>query len=228
VDDKHGDIVLLDLHPIWLDSMRDVLDEMGMTVAAATTVPEDALDAIARLAPRYFVLDPAVRDGESSWLRLIGEAVALDPELTVIGLSESGDPETVQAAFAAGAAAYVVKTASESDIGAALRLAQKTAIHVARSLPATPENEALTRREFEILQLVAEGHSNAVIGRKLWLAEQTVKFHLSNVYRKIGVQNRTAAARWAELHGVSTLEAEQTSSAEAPQPALAWSSPAAS
>jgi len=38
VDDKHGDIVLLDLHPIWLDSMRDVLDEMGMTVAAATTV----------------------------------------------------------------------------------------------------------------------------------------------------------------------------------------------
>jgi NarL family two-component system response regulator LiaR len=228
VDDKHGDIVLLDLHPIWLDSITDVLDEMGMNVAAATTVPEEALDAIARLAPRYFVLDPAVRDGESDWLRLIGEAVALDPELTVIALSESGDAETVQAAFAAGAAAYVVKTASESDIGAALRLAQKTAIHVARSLPAAPDNEALTRREFEILQLVAEGHSNAVIGRKLWLAEQTVKFHLSNVYRKIGVQNRTAAARWAELHGVSSLETEEARSPETPAPALAWTSPAAS
>ena len=50
--------------------------------------------------------------------------------------------------------------------------------------------------------------TNAAIGRKLWLAEQTVKFHLSNVYRKIGVQNRTAAARWAELHGVSSLEAD--------------------
>ena len=72
--------------------------------------------------------------------------------------------------------------------------------------------ESLTPRELEILQLVAEGHSNAVIGRKLWLAEQTVKFHLSNVYRKIGVRNRTAAARWAELHGVSSLEATETRS----------------
>src|SRR5204862_799540 len=109
-------------------------------------------------------------------------------------------------------AAFVVKTASETDIGAALRLAQKTAIHLARSVPATNGNDALTRREYEILQLVAEGHSNAVIGRKFWLAEQTVKFHLSNVYRKIGVRNRTAAARWAELHGVSSLEATETKS----------------
>ncbi|MDX6465389.1 MAG: two-component system, NarL family, response regulator DevR [Gaiellaceae bacterium] len=208
----HGSTVLLDPHPIWLDSVQDVLDEMGMSVAEATTVPEEALDAIARLAPRYFVLDPAVRDGESNWLRLIGEAVALDPELTVIAFSESGDAEIVEGAFAAGAAVFIVKTANASDIGAALQLAQTTAIHVARSLPATPDNEALTRREFEILQLVSEGHSNAVIGRRLWLAEQTVKFHLSNVYRKIGVQNRTAAARWAELHGVSSLEATQTGS----------------
>jgi DNA-binding NarL/FixJ family response regulator len=228
VEDKRGNIVLLDPHPIWLDSIREVLDEMGMSVAAATTVPEEALDAISRLAPRYFVLDPGAGEGESSWLRLIGEAMALDPQLTVIGLSESSDAETVEAAFAAGAAAFVVKTASERDIGAALRLAQTTAIHFARSLPATQDNEALTRREYEILQLVAEGHSNAVIGRKLWLAEQTVKFHLSNVYRKIGVQNRTAAARWAELHGVSSLEAEEAVSAQAPVPTLAWTSPAAS
>ena len=212
MENTHGNIVLLDQHPIWLDSVQEVLDEMGMSVAAATTVPEEALDAIARLAPRYFVLDPAVRDGESNWLLLIGEAMALDPQLTVIACSESGDAETVQGAFAAGAAAFVVKTASKTDIGAALRLAQSPAIHVARSLPAIADNEALTRREYEILQLVAEGHSNAVIGRKLWLVEQTVKFHLSNVYRKIGVQNRTAAARWAELHGVSSIEATQTRS----------------
>jgi DNA-binding NarL/FixJ family response regulator len=111
----------------------------------------------------------------------------------------------------------VVKTAYERDIGAALRLAQRTTIHLASSLPTTPEDEALTRRELEILRLVAEGHSNAVIGRTLWLAEQTVKFHLSNVYRKIGVQNRTAAARWAELHGVSSLEAPEAAQQDAAQ-----------
>jgi len=217
MDDDCGSIVLLDPHPIWLDSIQTVLAGLGITVAAATTVPAEALDAITRLAPRYFVLDPAVRDGESEWLSLIGEAMALDSELIVLALSESTDADVVQAAFEAGASAFVVKTAQADDIGAALRLAQRTAIHVASSLPSTPEDEALTRRELEILRLVAEGHSNAVIGRTLWLAEQTVKFHLSNVYRKIGVQNRTAAARWAELHGVSSLESPEAESQEAAQ-----------
>ena len=52
------------------------------------------------------------------------------------------------------------------------------------------------------LVLVAEGHSNAQLARLLWVTEQTVKFHLSNVYRKINVSNRTEAARWAQLHGL--------------------------
>jgi DNA-binding NarL/FixJ family response regulator len=55
----------------------------------------------------------------------------------------------------------------------------------------------LTARELEILRWVAEGHTNARIARKLWVTEQTVKFHLSNIYRKLGVQNRTEASRYA-------------------------------
>ena len=60
----------------------------------------------------------------------------------------------------------------------------------------------LTRREIEILQLVAEGHSNAGVAKLLWVTEQTVKFHLSNIYRKLGVANRTEASRWAQLQGL--------------------------
>ena len=60
----------------------------------------------------------------------------------------------------------------------------------------------LTPREREILQLVAEGHSNAKLAKMLWVTEQTVKFHLSNVYRKLNVSNRTEAARWAQLNGL--------------------------
>jgi DNA-binding NarL/FixJ family response regulator len=207
VSDTCAGIVLLDSHPIWLDSVGTVIAQLGIAVVAATTMPGEALDAIARLRPRYFALDPAVRDGESDWLRLIGEAKAIDEELVVLAFSENGDGDMVRAAFAAGAAAYVVKTAREGDIDAALRLARRPAIHVASPLlEREDEDRRLTRREFEILQLVAEGHSNAEIARTLWLAEQTVKFHLSNVYRKIGVQNRTAAARWAELNGVASLE----------------------
>jgi DNA-binding NarL/FixJ family response regulator len=57
----------------------------------------------------------------------------------------------------------------------------------------------LTPRELEVLRSVAEGHTNAEIGRELWLTEQTVKFHLSKIYRKLGVSNRTEASRYALL-----------------------------
>jgi DNA-binding CsgD family transcriptional regulator len=60
----------------------------------------------------------------------------------------------------------------------------------------------LTRRESEILGLVAEGYSNAQLARMLWVTEQTVKFHLSNIYRKLHVANRTEASRWAQVHGL--------------------------
>jgi DNA-binding NarL/FixJ family response regulator len=63
----------------------------------------------------------------------------------------------------------------------------------------------LTARELEILRAVAEGHTNARIGRQLWVTEQTVKFHLSNIYRKLGVSNRTEASRYALMHGLVAL-----------------------
>ena len=66
-----------------------------------------------------------------------------------------------------------------------------------------PTVRELTRRELEILQLVAEGHSNSQLAQMLWVTEQTVKFHLSNIYRKLDVANRTEASRWAEVHGLA-------------------------
>jgi DNA-binding CsgD family transcriptional regulator len=64
------------------------------------------------------------------------------------------------------------------------------------------DSPGLTRRELEILRLVAEGHSNAQVARMLWVTEQTVKFHLSNIYRKLDVANRTEASRWAQRNGL--------------------------
>jgi DNA-binding NarL/FixJ family response regulator len=68
----------------------------------------------------------------------------------------------------------------------------------------------LTARELEILRAVAEGHTNARIGRLLWVTEQTVKFHLSNIYRKLGVSNRTEASRYALVNGMVTLAPRET------------------
>jgi DNA-binding NarL/FixJ family response regulator len=76
--------------------------------------------------------------------------------------------------------------------------------HPADEVLPPPERCPLTTRELEILGAVAEGNTNARIGRQLWVTEQTVKFHLSNIYRKLGVSNRTEASRWAQLNGVLT------------------------
>jgi DNA-binding NarL/FixJ family response regulator len=73
------------------------------------------------------------------------------------------------------------------------------------SMPADPwatqQACPLTPRQLEILRAVAEGHTNAEIARDLWLTEQTVKFHLSKIYRRLGVSNRTEASRYALLSG---------------------------
>jgi DNA-binding CsgD family transcriptional regulator len=73
----------------------------------------------------------------------------------------------------------------------------------------------LTLREREILQLVAQGHSNAKLAGMLWVTEQTVKFHLSNVYRKLNVANRTEASWWVQRNGLLAEDADtQTGTGE--------------
>ena len=70
---------------------------------------------------------------------------------------------------------------------------------------AAPDGCPLTTRELEILRLVADGHTNGRIARELWVTEQTVKFHLSNTYRKLGVSNRTEASRYAHLNDLMAV-----------------------
>ena len=68
--------------------------------------------------------------------------------------------------------------------------------------PAAAEESVLSARELEVLRLVAAGSTNSEIARKLWVTEQTVKFHLSNIYRKLEVGNRTEASRYAHVNGL--------------------------
>jgi DNA-binding CsgD family transcriptional regulator len=94
---------------------------------------------------------------------------------------------------------------------------------MSETVPAEPrlEHPDLTRREVEILRLVAEGLSNAELARMLWVTEQTVKFHLSNIYRKLNVSNRTEASRWAQLNGLLPTHIATRSNGNGHAPALA-------
>jgi DNA-binding NarL/FixJ family response regulator len=213
--------VLLDPFPLWLDAVEQVLARNGVVVAGRTTDPDQALVLVEELRPTVLVAEPGTEG-----LSAIREACERAPGLKAIVLSATSDPAQIQAAFAAGAVAYVLKTAHAEDVGVAVRQAFDQSVFVptppavsAASIGAEPTAArsdavaSLTKRELEILQLVAEGHSNSALAHLLWVTEQTVKFHLSNIYRKLDVSNRTEASRWAQLHNLLPPSELQSSAA---------------
>jgi DNA-binding NarL/FixJ family response regulator len=195
----------MDPQPLWLAAVVPILSDAGVTVMATATTPQAALAALTEHKPDLFVVEPAV-GGQA----LLLEARMLLPALRIVAIGASGDPEDVDEALTAGAVAYVIKTALPADIRTGIRQAFRSSIFLPSprrvaappKQPQTVNGEALTRREIEILKLAAEGPSNAELARKLWVTEQTVKFHLSNIYRKLGVANRTEASRWAQVNGL--------------------------
>lgn len=206
--DDHS-AVIADPHPLWLDAVEQVLNRIGITVVGKTTSAKEALELVRELAPDILITELAGSNGQLDGLTLLEEVQKIDGVRSVV-LSLHFEPRHIDAALAAGAVAYVIKTAHPDDLASAIRQAFDHSIYLSGSTvtnrssrdAAQDDGPGLTRRELEILQLVAEGHSNAQLARMLWVTEQTVKFHLSNVYRKLGVANRTEASRWAQLNGL--------------------------
>ena len=202
--------LLVDEHPLWLDTIQQVVERMHIRVLGKATRSSTALKLIADRAPDMLITGIRMPEGEMDGIALVREAVQRAPGMKAIVLSMYEDRAQVEAAFAAGAAAYVFKSTSPDDLRSAIRQAFEPSVFRATDFtigaPEPAENGSvdagLTRREMEILQLVAEGHSNAQLAKMLWVTEQTVKFHLSNIYRKLGVVNRTEASRWAQLNGL--------------------------
>ena len=200
---------MLDAHPVWLRAVESVLAEAEVRVVAQCTRPTLALDALLQHRPDLLVFDHRVSDGLRSGLECLVEARLSLPGLKAIAVSDSADQGQIVAAFAAGVSAYVVKTAHPRDIALAVRQAFDASVFLAHDIrldssvrAEIDESVGLTPREREILALVAEGHTNAQIAKRLWVTQQTVKFHLANVYRKLGVANRTEASRWAHLNNI--------------------------
>ncbi len=214
--------VVLDRHPLWVEAMAELVKEIGVEVVVRATDINEAVAAVEEHRPDLLVA--GLGGSSMSDVEFVRRAKDAYPELKPVVMAEDDSPEAAERAFAAGAAIYCVKTAERDDLSAAIRQAFSHSIFVAAaprqtSLP-SPVIEAkeaapdLTRREMEILQLVAEGHSNSQLARMLWVTEQTVKFHLSNIYRKLNVANRTEASRWAQLNGLLP-ETRQVAAAQA-------------
>lgn len=167
---------------------------------------EEAVQLAAELHPDVVLLAlPAAADA----VGVVRALHAGEPRTRVLVLAASPGPHGLTAALTAGAAGYLLADSGPRDLAAAVRSAAQghTPIdpRVARALlpaarPAAGPAEVLSGRERQVLSLVAAGLLNAEIASSLGISENTVKVHLTKIYRTIGVPDRAAAVRWAQEH----------------------------
>jgi DNA-binding NarL/FixJ family response regulator len=210
-------ILLADDHPVVLLGVRHTLEQDGgFTVVAEARNGPEVVPLVGQCNPDVVLLDlhmPGL-DGLGALDRIRSH----HPDVKVVMFSSASSMEQIEAAFRHGASGFVVKSVDARDLASAIRQAvQGTAYH-ALGLPAlTKESVAkaagLTGRELDIVQAVADGLSNKEIAQKLWVTEQTVKFHLTNVYRKLDIPNRTGLTRWVLSKGL-----QETASSDGHRP----------
>jgi DNA-binding NarL/FixJ family response regulator len=200
-------VLIADDHPLLVAGVRRALEQNEdiEIVGEAHSGPE-LMQLVERRAPDLVLMDlrmPGVVGTEC-----IARLRESRPELKMVVLSACDDRPSIDAALTAGANAYIVKSVHTSDIASVIRQASGGAVfHAPRGappvVPEAPEFPMLTDRERSILSAVASGMTTATISRDLWVSEHTVKFHLTNIYRKLGVPNRAGAVRFAFEHGLA-------------------------
>lgn len=161
------------------------------------------LPMLTGLGPDIVVIDD--RGQPDQVLARVGEAAKGAAGAKTVLLTVRRDADWLEDFFRAGADVILSKATHPASLGTLLReIACDNVILRYRPTPPAASNTPcqLTDRELEILRLVAEGHRNGRIASQLCVSEQTVKFHLSNTYRKLGVSNRTEASRYAYVHDV--------------------------
>ncbi len=177
--------------------------------------PDEAVAAIAELAPDVVLMDLRMpRHDPHGGIRAIRQVSAQFPRVKVLALTESDDEADVREAALAGAAGYIVKSVKAAQIAEAVRAAQAgqgwldprvTAylLHdYRRASQEAPGRPSLTQAELRVLELVAQGKASGEIASDLFVAEKTVKNHLANIYRKLGVKNRSHAVSEGYRQGI--------------------------
>jgi DNA-binding NarL/FixJ family response regulator len=198
-------VLLVDDHPLVIAGIRDrLVADPDIEVVGEAHSGAQVLPLVAHTSPDLVLLD--LRLPEMDGLTLIERLGERYPQVKVAVLSAVGDKAQIGQALERGACAYILKSINAADLAAAVRQAVSGAFYCVGSLTAEEpvaqtNGVGLSNRELEILQGVAQGLSNRAIAKDLWLSDQTVKFHLHNIYRKLGVRNRTEAAKYAFEHG---------------------------
>jgi DNA-binding NarL/FixJ family response regulator len=218
-------VLIVDDHPLVRGGLVSLLDGApDIEVVAAVETGEEAVVVGRQSDPDVVVMDlqlPGI-DGVEATRQL----VSVTGRPAVVVLTSFSDTDRILRAFEAGAVGYLLKDATPAEVLAGVRAAAQGESPIApraaralvsstwrataeatRSLAVGPSPEPatgprLTERELDVLRLVRQGHANKQIARRLSISEATVKAHLTSIFQRIGVRDRTQAALWAFEHGL--------------------------
>jgi len=202
-------VLLADDHSLVRRGFRRMLeDDPSIVVVGEASDGGEAVELAGRLKPQVVVMDCAMP--KTNGLDATRQILADAPDVAILMLSMHSEDTLVQQALAAGARGYILKSAMDLDLAAAVKrvAAGETVVDPALDRPAVPKGErthGLTARELEVLQLICDGMSNREIAATLGLSINTVSVHRTNIMNTLGVHKAAELVVYALQHGLVNL-----------------------
>ena len=210
-------LILVDDHKMLREGLRRSLEELGFAVIAEAGDGEEGVRLAAAMRPDVLLMDVSMP--EMDGVEATRQIMERNPNARVVMLTMHADRDIVDRALKAGAVGYLTKDCSIDEVAEAVRMAAngETAmspalaagfLDEARKLDSHTEREedrVITKREEEVLQLIADGCSTPEVAAKLYISQKTVKNHLASIYEKLNARDRTQAVITAVRMGIISL-----------------------
>jgi two-component system, NarL family, response regulator DegU len=210
-------LMLVDDHQMLRQGLRRSLEEEGFYVVGEASDGEEAVRLVPAAKPDVILMDVSMpdMDGVEATRRIIHA----DPDQRIVMLTMHADKDLIDAAIKAGAVGYLTKDCSTDEVIEAVRMAAngetalspqlaKTMLSEVRKIDekaGREEDRLVTKREEEVLQLIADGCSTPEVAQKLYISQKTVKNHLASIYEKLNARDRTQAVLLAVRMGIVKL-----------------------
>ena len=198
-------LLIIDDHQIVREGIANLAKREGLEVVGEACNKEEAIALIAATSPDVITVDLSLPDG--SGLEIVKFARKNDQKMGIVVISILDDDSNLIACMNAGASGFVSKTSTLDDILAAILSAARSPLSftskgLVRAVNSKVYKGTLTSRELEIIAKLPSGLSGEELARDLFITESTLKTHLSSIYRKLQVRNRTGAVSEAKRRGL--------------------------
>ena len=210
-------LMLADDHRMLREGLRRSMIDEGFDVIGEAQDGEEAVRLAGELRPEVILMDVSMPDMDG--VEATRQIHAALPEIRVIMLTMHADADVLTNAIRAGASGYLVKDCSTEEVADAVRMAASGDTALSPRLAATmldevrrldrpsgdEDDRVITKREEEVLQLIADGCSTPEVATKLYISQKTVKNHLASIYQKLDARDRTQAVLQAVRMGIVHL-----------------------